>query len=240
MKKITLFCLPYAGGTAMIYGKWKDLLPPSIDVFPIELAGRGKRIYEPLYENIREAVDDTFNIIKTHLKNLHSHYAIFGHSMGGLIAYETALKIKENHFPGPSHIFFSGRGAPHVPRKQDRKIFHTLPGEEFKKEIIELGGTPKEFFDHPELMEILLPILRNDMKIAETYRYPYGDEIKPFDCDITVFIGKGEEVTADHMFGWRQHTLGVCSVHYFEGEHFFLNDEYMRILAIIRDALLHH
>jgi len=239
MKKLKLFCFPYAGGSAMVFKIWQDYLKPAIELIPVELAGRGRRIYEPLYRNLQEALEDTFNILKPQLTGL--PYALYGHSLGGLIAYELYFKLKEQGLPEPVHMFVSGRGAPHVPRDPDRTIYHKLPDNEFRKEILELGGTPKEFFDHPELLEILLPMLKNDFRIAETYQYQerHKNGIKPLECDLTVFIGKDEEVTAEHMFGWHLHTKSLCSVHYFEGEHFFIHDHTERMVTIINNTLMH-
>ncbi|MDQ1355588.1 MAG: Thioesterase [Acidobacteriota bacterium] len=235
MKKFKLFCLPYAGGSAAMYNKWRQYLDRRIELHPLELAGRGRRIYDPLYDSIAEAVDDVYKIIESQLDQM--PYCFFGHSMGGIIAYELALKIKNLQRPQPVHIFFAGRGAPNIPG-EDEKNFHQLPEEEFKKEILELGGTPREFFEHPELLDVLMPMLRSDFKIAETYKFPEAGEIKPLDYDISVFIGKEEEVTAGQMHGWREHTAGICTVYYFPGEHFFINEETERIVKIINHTLL--
>ncbi|NIM14920.1 MAG: thioesterase [Candidatus Aminicenantes bacterium] len=234
MKKIKLFCFPYAGGAAAAFNKWRQYLDKYIDLRAVELAGRGKRIYDPPYNSIEEAVDDVFNLISEELAK--GPYAFYGHSMGGIIAYELAYKIRDNNLPEPLHIFFSGRGAPNIPCEDD-EMYHLLPEDEFREKIIELGGTPKEFFDHLELLEVLLPMLRSDFKIAETYEH--NGEIKPLDYDITVFIGKEEEVNAEQMHGWREHTNKVCTIYYFAGEHFFIHDETEQIVRIINNTLLH-
>lgn len=236
MRKTKLFCFPYAGGSAAFYSKWNDQLHHSIDLQPVELAGRGKRVYEPLYRDLGETIDDVFHIIKDQVKVY--RYAFFGHSLGALIAYELAMKMKELNLPAPEHIFFSGRGAPHIPRSEDRKIYHQLPDDEFRESIMELGGTPKEFFDYPELLEILLPTLKNDFKISETYSYNHYEDLIPMAHDITVFLGKDESVTAEQMAGWQQHTQSLCSIYYFEGGHFFIHDKMTETAAIINQTLV--
>lgn len=227
-----LFCFPYAGGSVAAFNKWKKYLNGKIEMNTVELAGRGRRIYDPLYDSIEEAVDDVYKMLNPQLSG--GPFCFFGHSLGGIIAYELAQKIRDIGQPPPKHLFFSGRGAPHVP--DDASPIHNLPEEDFKKEIIELGGTPKEFFQHPELLDMLLPMLRSDFKIAENYRPK--PEIKPFDHDITVFIGSEEDVTAEQMHGWKDHTSGICTLHYFKGDHFFINDEPEKVVKIINRVLL--
>ena len=233
MDKIKLFCLPYAGGSSIIYNKWKPYLHPRIELFPIELAGRGKRIADPFYSNLNEAVDDIYPEIKSEIQN--SQYGLFGHSMGGLIVYDLAQKIRDHNLPAPQHIFFSGRSAPHVYREDD-KIFHLMGNEEFKSEVMDLGGTPPSFFEHPELMELFLPLLKNDFKIAETQ--VYDREINPFDSNISILLGKEDDLNAEECDGWKLHTKKLCSIHHFNGGHFFLHNEVKQIVKFINNTLL--
>lgn len=234
MKRIKLFCFPFAGGSASSYNKWRHYLDRQVDLRSIELAGRGKRIYEPLYNNMAEAVNDVYEMIGPELS--HGSYAFFGHSMGAIIVYELARKIKINGLPQPQHLFFSGRGAPNVPAGEDEEIYYHLPDAEFKEKIIELGGTPKEFFEHPELLEVLMPMLRSDFKVAETYEHQ--GEVEPFDHDITILLGKDEEVKAHEMHEWRSLTKKICTVHFFPGDHFFIFDHTEQVVNIVNQNLL--
>lgn len=233
MKKMNLFCLPFAGGTAAVFNSWKKFLDKHIDLKPIELSGRGKRIYEPLYQSVNDAVDDVLNIIKSDITSV--PYAIFGHSLGGIIALELAYQIREKQLSSPFHLFISGRGAPNIPDDEE-EIWHNLPDEQFKENILKLGGTPKEFFDHPELLEVILPMMRSDFKIAETYQFK--GEVKPLHYPITVFVGKDEDVNALQMHTWREHTKKICSLHYYEGDHFFINDYTENIVEIVNYTML--
>ncbi len=234
MKKFQLFFFPYAGGSIAAYHRWRPYLDRRIDIKLPELSGRGKRIYDPLYETLEDAVDDIFKLIKDDLYSL--PYAFYGHSMGSLIAFELANKIRNHNLPEPQHIFFSGRGAPHVPYEDDEKHY-LLPDEAFKNKIIEMGGTPKEFFEHPELLAVLLPMIRSDFKIAETYEFK--GTLKPFNNDITVFLGKDEKINADEVYGWREVTSKLCTLHFFEGGHFFINDYSEQIVTFINHTLFH-
>lgn len=233
MTKIKLFCFPYAGGSAVIFSKWKQYLDTRIELVPVELAGRGKRIHESLYEDVPEVIEDVYQIVRKAING--GPYALFGHSMGGMISYQLSQKLRENNYPTPQHIFFSGRSAPHV-KRSDEKKYHLLGEEEFRKEVITLGGTPPEFFDHPELLEVFLPLLKNDFKLAESDIH--NGEIHPLDCSITVFLGKGEDLTTEQCDGWKKHTKKMCTIHYFEGEHFFINNETEQIVTLINDTLV--
>jgi medium-chain acyl-[acyl-carrier-protein] hydrolase len=232
MSRIKLFCFPYAGGAAASYSSWKQLLNPDIEMRAIELAARGRRMREPNYNSIDDAVDDVFNIINDELHQ--APYALFGHSMGSMIAFELAYKIQRNNLPEPIHIIFSGRAAPQVSREKKRKLHH-LPEKEFREQMFEMGGTPKEFFEHPELMDLFLPLLKGDFRLTETYIHPKKNG--PLDCDITVLSGRQDEDSEEEVEAWGVHTKGNCDIHFFDGGHFFIHDEPERVLNIINDAI---
>ncbi|AMQ01640.1 Thioesterase [Pedobacter cryoconitis] len=233
MKKIKLFCIPYAGGSATIYTKWNRHLSPSVELNAIELAGRGSRIQERLYQNISEAVEDIFKVISKDIGQ--SPYAIFGHSMGAMLSYKLVQRIRDAGYAEPLHIFFSGRGAPGI-KRDDLKKYHLMNDEEFKEAIIKLGGTPPEFFEHPELMEMFLPLLKNDFKLSESDEI--HADLRPFDQNLTVFLGKDEDLTAEQCNNWKKHTYKLCNIHYFNGGHFFLHNETKQITKIINNVLL--
>ena len=234
MPKIKLFCLPYAGGSATIYSSWKRAVYASdIELIPIELAGKGTRIREPLYDGLTEAVDDLYRMMEKDIIN--GPYALFGHSLGGLLVYELARKINSLGVRKPQHLFFSGRGAPCVPRI--KKNYHLMEEEDFRKSVIDLGGTPPDIFDHPELLEVFLPILKNDFMLAETD--PEDNGQTAFECGITVFMGKEDKwINEEQASGWKRNTKGDCSIHYFDGGHFFIHDEIARISSIIANTLV--
>lgn len=233
MEKVNLFSFPFAGGAAASYNPFKQYLDPKIELRAVELAARGRRMRDPNYNSIDDAVDDVFNIIKDELPK--APYALYGHSMGSMIAFELAYKIRDNNLPMPLHIIFSGRAAPQISRDNKRRLHHLSDGE-FKKQIKELGGTPKEFFDHPELMELFLPLLKQDFKLTEIYVHPEKDS--PLDLNITVLSGKKDEDSPEEVEAFRVHTSKNCDIHYFEGDHFFIFDEPQRVIDIFNNAVL--
>jgi surfactin synthase thioesterase subunit len=228
-----LFCFPYAGGSSTIFNNWKNYIGNDIEIRAIELAGRGKRIHEAHYNDFNEVIDDVFSLIIDEIKD-NGDYAFFGHSMGGKIAYELTQEILSKGLNCPKHIFFSGRGAPYVLGK-DEKEYHKLPDEEFKQEIFNLGGTPKEFFDHPELLEVFLPMLKSDFKLAT--RDILNKEIIPLPFDITVFLGKDEELTPEQIDSWKKYTSENCTINYFNGGHFFINEKVEEVVGKINNTI---
>ncbi|MCI0471112.1 MAG: thioesterase domain-containing protein [Candidatus Aminicenantes bacterium] len=232
MKKIKLFCFPHAGGSSVIFQKWESYLPANIELCPVELASRGRRISEPLYQSMTEAVGDLFRIIKPQIQT--EPYAFFGHSMGAVIAFELARRIRKEKIPAPLHLFFSGKEAPHT-RRPDEKMFHRFPEEKFKEEVIKLGGATPEIINNPKLLDLLMPVLKNDFIITETY--DHRQPIEPFAIDFTLFIGREDDLTTEEVTGWLEHTKGVCTIHYFPGDHFFIHKQSARVVELINRQL---
>lgn len=231
MNKIKLFCFPYAGGSSSVYIKWKNYLAEFIDLRPVELAGRGRRINESLYEDVSAAVSDVLSKI---MGELSGPYAFFGHSMGGMMAYEVAQEVRRLGLQDPVHIFVSGRRPPHI-AKPDDKMYHQMEPETFQKEVLSLGGTPPELFKYPELLELYLPLLKNDFKLAETNLYT--GTISPLDCSITALFGKEDELAPSEVEGWKEHTKAGYYSHSFEGGHFFIHDEMFPVIRCINNTL---
>ncbi|MBJ8054124.1 thioesterase [Bacillus cereus] len=231
MKKTKLFCFPHAGGSAFSYSKWKNYFNPHIEVVPIELAGRGYRIEESLYQSMEEAVNDVYNSIVKQLDN--SPYILYGHSMGSLIAYELARKIQDSNNVLPEFLVLSGRNHPN---SKIKNIRHNLPDEQFKNEVIAMGGTSSKVFQSEELLEMFLPILRADFKIVETYIHDYN--MKACDVDFLILNGKDDEFTTyEEVKKWVQYTNKMCTFHSFEGQHFFLHETIEEIVSIITRKL---
>jgi surfactin synthase thioesterase subunit len=200
----------------------------------VELAGRGERIGDTLYQDVPDMIGDLLQRIEAEISAL--PYALFGHSLGSTICYELYKKIREKGLPLPVHLFFSGAGALHVIRADEKK-YHLMSDAEFKKEVLELGGTPPEFFEHPELLQIFLPMLKNDFRMAEQ---ELVGELIPIEGDITVFLGKEDDLTPEQCDGWKLYTRQVCRMYYFEGGHFFLQRLGAAVVSVINQTLLEY
>jgi len=227
-----LFCFPYAGGSAMYYYNWKNYLDESFELIPVEYAGRGRRIEEPLNMHLIELVDDLFNKLAV-LMNQDKQYALYGHSMGAKVAFALCQKIASMNIQPPVHVFCSGSGSPYM-RIRDR-LLHDLDDIEFKHEILAMGGTTTEFFAQKELLQFYMPILKNDLKLAESN---LGFTDFRLNCNITVMNGNEDKITIAQIIGWQQTTTGKCIFYNFKGRHFFINDQKKEVIGIINKTLL--
>ncbi len=226
-----LFCLPYAGGSEVIYLNMKKYLNSSITLYPIELKGRGKRFDEKLYESLGEAVEDIFENIKD--KIVDNDYAIYGHSMGSLLAYELYYKISSENLRRPKHIFFSGYRAPSSIRK--RENIYTLPDYDFMRKIIDLGGSPEELINNQELFQTFLPIIKRDFEIVETY--VYKEKKNKIECDVSILYGEQDSIDIEDILEWEKHVCKDFKIYNFEGNHFFIKNNVENIARIINSTL---
>lgn len=225
---LRLFCLPYAGGGASLYRSWGRTLSPNIDVCPIQLPGRENRGLEAPISDLKEVVQ---TLAKLLLPLLNKPFALFGHSMGALLCYELAQEVNKLYNMSPEHLFVSGCTAPHL-RGKERAV-HLLPEEEFIKELRSLNGTPEELLQNDELMNILLPRLRADFSICETYTSDI-----PLNCPVSVFGGmKDFGVDKAGLEGWKARVNGEFKLRMFEGDHFFIHEEHEAIKACVMSDL---
>jgi medium-chain acyl-[acyl-carrier-protein] hydrolase len=227
---LRLFCFPYAGGAAQIYREWSGGLPSNVEVCPIQFPGRGSRMREAPYTKLLNLVESLSPAI---VPSLDRPFAFFGHSMGATIAYELSRLLSKQHGLEPAHLFVSGRAAPHIP--DDRPHNYNLPEPEFIAEVRRLNGTPAEVLEHPELMQILIPLLRADFELVQTHKYTEGP---PLSCSITAFGGlRDQHVSPEDIEGWRQHTTGSFSVRMLPGDHFFVTTSQKLLQRIIAQEL---
>ncbi|MBW7453178.1 thioesterase II family protein [Paenibacillus sepulcri] len=233
MNNMLLFCFPYAGGSESIYYPWRKHLLPGIELLPIPYAGRGTRFRDTCYKNMDDALCDLFEYVKKYISG--TKYSFFGHSMGGLIAYELCRKLEGEGVHPPKHVFVSGVRAPNRIRSHH---LHQLPEEEFKKKLDELNGTPKEVLHNRQLMEIFLPILRSDFRLIEEYAF-MPDNAR-LNANITALYGKGDDIVYEDMIHWKDFTKEQFGLQGYPGGHFFINDNDFDILHLINETLAEH
>lgn len=223
---VRLFCFPYAGGGALIYNSWSEGLSDNIEVCPVQLPGRGSRMGEPAYTHVAPLVRTLSHVIGPFLDK---PFAFFGHSMGAVIAFELAQHLRREHGFEPVHLFVSARRAPHLP--VSGSPIYDLPEPEFLEELRRLNGTPREVLEHRELMSLMLPTIRADFSICQTYDYMPKP---PLDCPITAFGGLQDgDVTREQLEAWRNHTSDEFSLRMVPGDHFYLQTARPHLLSVI-------
>jgi medium-chain acyl-[acyl-carrier-protein] hydrolase len=153
--------------------------------------------------------------------------------MGALVSFELTRLLRQQNEISPVHLFVSGRRAPQIP--DPKPPIHALPELEFIEELRRLNGTPEAVLENAELMQLLLPILRADFTVLETYVYTHQP---PLDCPITVFGGlQDQEANPDELEAWREQTSASFSLQMFPGDHFFINSDRLLLMEVLSKKL---
>jgi medium-chain acyl-[acyl-carrier-protein] hydrolase len=230
--RLRLLCVPYAGVGPSAYRRWAQDLPADIEVGVVHLPGRESRLREAPFTRIEPLIEAAVPALRPFLD---LPFAMFGHSMGALVAFELARRFRDEGWGSPTHLFVSGRRAPHLPPRHPA-IAH-VPDDEFVLEIRRrYNGIPDEVMRHRDLLALLLPGLRADLSAIETYAHRSG---APLDCPIAAFGGLLDpEATEVELVGWRQQTTGALSVQMFRGGHFFLQTAHEDLMRILTDELI--
>lgn len=228
---LRLFCVPYAGRGASFYRDWPDLLSPQVEVCALQLPGRENRLRERRFTRMADAVREVAQVLQPELD---LPFALFGHSMGALIGFELARRLRTQYGIAPVHLFISARRAPQL--HDPRPALCPLRDEEFVAEIRRrYNGIPREVAQDPDVMELLLPLLRADVEMLETYTYEPGP---PLDCPITAFGGQEDaEARFEELAAWREQTSARFETRLYPGDHFFLQSAQPQILETISREL---
>jgi surfactin synthase thioesterase subunit len=170
---------------------------------------------------MEQMIEHVFEEMKGRLRS-EEPYGLFGHSLGGMLAYRLVEKLGEAGLPAPRHLFISGVLPPHATRPYI--IDHTLPDIELKNELLRLGGLTSEVLAHPDLLKLILPIIRSDLQ-AHNDGHSVRVKTGSVHCDMTVFYGKQDPLTEGDIGGWSLYTSKDCRVEAYDGGHFFIHDE---------------
>ena len=226
-----LFCFPYAGGGATVYRLWGQQLPAAGEVQAVQLPGREDRFKETALTSMEQLLDA---LVPALLPFLDRPYAFFGHSMGSAIAYALSCRLSERGLPLPLQLWVSGRSAPHWPRTVSD--LHALPDLQFLDQLqSRYGGIPSEVWQDKELRALVLPTMRADMTLLETYRQP---SMPPLPCPIACFWGRHDpHLNLEGMAAWQQLTSGSFRTQLFDGDHFYLKQQPQLLLNAIQQQL---
>ncbi len=208
-----LYCLPHAGGSANVYLAWRRYLDPSVELEPVELSGRGRRISAPLHVSFRDVLDDVAaQVTKTPVP---ADYALLGHSFGAILAFELAHELAAAG-AAPRHLFVSASCAP--ARVGELAIPLADGNRELLTSLAHLGGTHEELLADDEAVELFAPILRADLQALFDYRATRSDRLA---CDISIVLASNDTVATElDARLWAELTTGDAAIRVIEGGHF--------------------
>jgi medium-chain acyl-[acyl-carrier-protein] hydrolase len=226
-----LFCFPYAGAGAAVFRNWSEALGPEVEVCSIQLPGRGERLRERPYDSMRELIPPLVAALRPWLDR---PFCFYGHSLGARIAFEAARALRKAGPSQPAHLFAASSPAPQT--ASPHPPMHGLPEDDFLEEIQKrYAGVPKQLVEDKEMRALLIPTLRADVAIMETYTY---EAEVPLGCPITAIGGAQDRtVLPTDLKGWQEETCGSYALHLPEGDHFFLNTNRKWLLALISAEL---
>ncbi|MGJ6967975.1 thioesterase II family protein [Streptosporangium sp. G11] len=221
---VALVCFPHAGGSASFYLPVARLAPPGVEVLAVQYPGRQDRRAERCLDDIGELADRIADALQAWTTR---PLALFGHSMGALVAFEVARRLQERGTV-PLALFASGRRAPSVHRDERA---HLRPDDGFLAELRGLGGTAAKVLGDDDFMRAVLPMVRSDYRAVETYRYRPGPGLS---CPVVALSGTDDpKARPNDVRAWRDHTEAGFEMRLFPGGHFYLNDHAEEIVGLV-------
>lgn len=228
--RLRLFCFPYAGGNVTTFRDWPAGLSPDIELRAVQLPGRGGRFREPLLTTMPPLVQALADIFP-----LDAPYALLGCSLGATVAFELGRELERRYASRPEHLFALACIAPHL--RPEHPPFHTLPNDQLLARLSQLNGIPQEILAHQEMLELLLPILRADLTLYESYQYQYHFHFQ-LDCNLTAISGRNDPlVSPQALAAWQIHTNNSFNQHLLPGDHFFIHPSRTALLTLINNSL---
>ena len=228
-----LFCFPHAGGGPIAFFNWSEQLGGDIECVCVQYPGRGQRLREEPLTCIHDVVDD---VMDAFVDSCQKPFAFYGHSFGGVVAFELARRMRRDRMPEPSHLFVGATRPPHL-----EFLFppiHHLPEQEFVENIQRrYSGIPAAISQDPEIMKMFMPALRADFTAYETYRFRSED---PLNIPITAFAGAEDRaVKPECLHNWELHTSAGFEMEILPGGHFFSSTSGRELIGALKGRIAH-
>jgi medium-chain acyl-[acyl-carrier-protein] hydrolase len=232
---LQLVCLPQAGGNAWTYRQWAERLPDEIELLAIQYPGHGDRLGEEPHREFDRLLS---GVTKYLAPELNRPYALFGHSMGALLAFETARALQAMNVAPAKHVFLSGYNAPEALSIPDGGTpVHEMSDSQLLDRIEALDCTPREILEDKEMRVLLLRQIRADSSVCDSHVL---HDRTPLDSPVTVLGGTDDPRTSESgLKAWQEFTSGAFDVRWFRGNHGFLLAEEERVHKMLVDVLLH-
>lgn len=230
MEKTTLICFPFAGGSGYSFQPLMPYLESTLRIKVVDLPGRGRRYGEPLLYSAEAMAEDAWQQIQTWIK---PPYALFGHSMGALLAYAICHRISGGSLPPPVHVFFTGRSAPSSPRKEKGQA-HLFSKEALKAKLKSYGGIDDTILNNADAFDFFEPIIRADFEVV--HRWEYLPQPK-LNLSATVVTGLEEEIDKQQIRDWQKEFNKPIGIESLPGGHFFIFEQAEQFASIILKEL---
>ncbi len=225
-QRVRLFCFPFGGGGASSFALWRNALPPHVDLCAMQPPARESRLGEPAITRIPDMVAALVQVVEPLLD---LPFALFGHSVGSLVAFELARELRDRGRRLPMRLFVSGHPAPHLPRR--RPLISGLPREEFIAALRDSFEVSPALLDSADLLDVVLPSLYGDYALVESYAYRNGP---PLAMPLTAFCGTCDpEADPAEIQQWRRETTGPFRAVVLDGAHMFVNSSRTALLQEI-------
>ncbi|MEU8700914.1 alpha/beta fold hydrolase [Streptomyces sp. NPDC048680] len=223
-----LLCLPHAGGSASFYFPVSAALAPGVEVLAVQYPGRQDRRLDPSADSIEALADELFRVLDPQDD---TPLALFGHSMGSVVGFELARRLEAAGRP-PAVFFASGRRGPSRVRTE---FVHRRDDAGLIEEMKKLNGTDLALLDDREMLDLIMPVLRADYRLVETYERGPGPRLS---CPVVAMTGDADpRVTIDEARGWAEETSGAFELLVHPGGHFYLTSQHRAVNAQIREHL---
>ncbi|MEU6756787.1 alpha/beta fold hydrolase [Streptomyces sp. NPDC046685] len=223
-----VIAFPYAGGGAGAFTEWQALLADHCALLPVHLPGRERRFHERPYRRMTHLVRDLVQEIGPLAGD--RSVLFWGHSMGASVSVALTLELAVQGYAPPAHLLLSGAGSPD--RRVATDLVHVLDDERLTARLRQYEGTPAEVLDNPDLLQLVLPVLRADFELLETWSRPLP---QPLPAPLTVMYGEDDRsVSTYQVDGWHAFGDGQVTMRPFSGGHFFIRSHAEEIAAFIR------
>lgn len=223
---VRLVCFPHSGGSATAFRDWVAVLPPGVELVGIQYPGRGDRFGEQLVDDVAEMAG---RVVAELLRMPSLDHVLFGHSLGALVAYETAMLLRDMGGE-PRRLCASACLPPGEMRNRD---IHLAPDDEFWATLCALGGIDPGIAENAEMRELFTSTLRSDLRAHARYRPRAG--ITPLSCPVSCYHGDGDPlVDEEQITEWAGVTSGAFTLRVRPGGHFHVSTD---VAALVADVL---
>jgi surfactin synthase thioesterase subunit len=229
--KVRLLCFPHAGGSATAFATWHRELPKDIELCVVQLPGRDQRRDEAYRTDMKQLIPDLLELLaEAHDRRV----ALFGYSLGALIAFEYARAVRGIGAGEPEHLFVAARKGPRLPK--DAPVSGLADADFVRETTRRYEGIPKVILDDPELLSYFLPTIRADVALLESHDYQAEP---PLSCPITALGGATDpQVDKTGLEAWKPETIGRFEAKVLPGGHFFVTQARPAVLGLVAERLL--